>query len=248
MIMLVLPQGGPAVKILILQHIACEPPGVYEDILVERGAAIHRVELDAAQQLPDWRGGDAILAMGGPMSVNDDDTLPWLSAEKRWVRDAVLAGKPFWGVCLGAQLLAASLGARVYGGAMPEIGILPVYLTSEAQDDAVFSGIPRELETFQWHGETFDLPAGAVLLASSPAYPNQAFRWKEKAYGVQFHLEISPEMAEQWSQVPDYAAALERSLGAGAVSKVVGDVLRVKETLHSHARRMFENWLKAWDS
>jgi len=89
------------------------------------------------------------------------------------------------------------------------------------------------------------LPAGAVLLASSPAYPNQAFRWKEKAYGVQFHLEISPEMAEQWSQVPDYAAALERSLGAGAARKVVSEVLRVKETLHSHARQMFENWLKA---
>lgn len=179
------------------------------------------------------------------MSVNDDATLPWLSAEKRWVREAVLAGKPFWGVCLGAQLLAASLGGRVYAGNTPEIGIMPVHLTSEAQNDAVFSGIPRELLTFQWHGETFDLPAGAVLLASSPAYPNQAFRWKEKAYGVQFHLEISAEMAEQWSQVPDYAAALERSLGAGAARNVVGDVLRVKETLHSHARRMFENWLKA---
>ena len=243
--MLVLSQGGPALKILILQHIACEPPGVYEDILVERGIAIHRVEIDAGQQLPDWQGADAILAMGGPMSVNDEDTLPWLSAEKRWVRQAVLAGKPFWGVCLGAQLLAASLGARVYGGSMPEIGIMPVYLTAEAQNDVVFSGIPRELLTFQWHGETFDLPAGAVLLASSPAYPNQAFRWKENAYGVQFHVEVSAEMAEQWPQVPDYAAGLERALGAGAARKVVGDVLHEQETLHSYARRMFENWLKA---
>jgi len=243
--MLVLSQRGQPLNILILQHIACEPAGIYEDILVEKGAQIHRVEIDAGQQLPDWRGVDAILAMGGPMSVNDDDTLPWLSAEKRWVSEAVHAGRPFWGVCLGAQLLAASLGARVYSGAKPEIGIMPVYLTAQAQNDAVFSGIPRELLTFQWHGETFDLPAGAVLLAGSPSYPNQAFRWKEKAYGVQFHLEISAEMAEQWSQVPDYAAALERSLGAGAASKVVRDVLRVKKTLHSHARRMFENWLKA---
>ena len=88
-------------------------------------------------------------------------------------------------------------------------------------------------------------PRGRSFSPARRAYPNQAFRWKEKAYGVQFHLEISAEMAEQWSQVPDYAAALERSLGAGAASKVVGDVLRVKETLHSHARRMFENWLKA---
>jgi len=233
------------VKILILQHIACEPPGAYENVLIERGAAIQRVEIDAGQPLPDWRSVDAILAMGGPMSVNDDDTLPWLSAEKPWIREAVLAGRPYWGVCLGAQLLAASLGARVYSGAKPEIGIMPVYLTAEAQTDAVFSGTPAELLTFQWHGETFDLPAGSVLLASSPAYPNQAFRWREKAYGIQFHVEISADMAEQWSQVPAYAAALERVLGAGSARKVADDVLREQETLHSFARRMFENWLKA---
>ena len=232
-------------KILILQHIACEPAGIYEDILAEKGASIHRVEIDAGQQLPDWRGVDAIVAMGGPMSVNDDDTLSWLTTEKRWVREAVLAGRPFWGVCLGAQLLAASLGARVYSGARPEIGIMPVYLTVEGQQDTVFSGIPPKLLTFQWHGETFDVPEGAILLASSPAYPNQAFRWKEKAYGVQFHVEVSADMAEQWAQVPDYAAALGRVLGAGAARKVVGDVLHEQETLHSYARRMFENWLKA---
>ena len=232
-------------KILILQHIACEPPGAYEDVLIERGANIQRVEIDAGQPLPDWRSVDAILAMGGPMSVNDDDTLPWLRAEKRWIREAVLAGRPYWGVCLGAQLLAASLGARVYSGAKPEIGIMPVYLTAEAQTDAVFSGTPAELLTFQWHGETFDLPAGSVLLASSPAYPNQAFRWSERAYGIQFHVEISADMAEQWSQVSAYAAALERVLGAGAATKVADEVLREQETLHSYARRMFENWLKA---
>jgi len=184
--------------------------------------------------------------MGGPMSVNDDDTLPWLTTEKRWVREAVLAGKPFWGVCLGAQLLAASLGARVYSGARPEIGIMPVYLSAESQDDAVFSGVPSTLLTFQWHGETFELPEGAVLLASSPAYPNQAFRWKEAAYGVQFHVEVSADMAERWSQVPDYAAALERALGAGAAQKVVGEVHREQVTLHSYARRMFGNWLQGW--
>jgi len=233
------------VKILILQHIACEPPGIYEDILIENGASIHRVEIDAGQQLPDWRGVDAVVAMGGPMSVNDDDILPWLSTEKSWVREAVLAGKPYWGVCLGAQLLAASLGARVYSGAKPEIGIMPVYLTSESRNDAVFSCVPPELLTFQWHGETFDLPEGAVLLARSPAYPNQAFRWREKAYAVQFHVELSADMAEQWSQVPEYRAALERVLGRGATMKVVSDVSREEKTLRAYARTMFENWLKA---
>ena len=230
-------------RILVLQHIACEPPGFYEDILVEKGASIHRVEIDEGQQLPDWRGFDAIIAMGGPMSVNDGDTLPWLTSEKRWVREAVLAGQPYWGVCLGAQLLAASLGARVYVGVRPEVGIMPVYLTAEAESDAVFSCLPRELLTFQWHGETFDLPERAVLLATSPAYPHQAFRWEKKAYGVQFHVEISADLVKQWSQVPAYQAALERVLGVGSATKVAGDVSRVQKALHSCARSMFENWL-----
>jgi len=233
------------VRVLVLQHISCETPGIYEDILMEKGASIHRVEIDEGPQLPDWRGFDAIIAMGGPMSVNDDVTLPWLTAEKRWVREAVLAGQPYWGVCLGVQLLAASLGVRVYAGVRPEVGIMPVYLTSAAHDDAVFSGLPGELLTFQWHGETFDLPDGAVLLATSPAYPNQAFRWKEKAYGIQFHVEISADLAKRWSQVPANRAALERVLGVGAATKVVGDVSREEKALHSYARSMFENWLHA---
>jgi GMP synthase-like glutamine amidotransferase len=231
-------------RILILQHIACEPPGVYEDILVEKGASIHRVEIDEGQPLPDWRGFDAFLAMGGPMSVNDGDTLPWLAAEKRLVREAVLAGKPYWGVCLGAQLLAASLGARVYVGAKPEVGILPVHLTAEAQTDAVFSGLPQDFLTLQWHGETFDLPEGAVLLATSPDYPNQAFRLKKKAYGVQFHMEVTAGLVKQWSQVPAYQAALERVLGAGGAAKMLGDIIREQRVLHSYARSMFENWLR----
>ncbi len=232
-------------NILLLQHISCEPPGIYEDILAENGASIHRVEVDEGQQLPDWRGVDGIVAMGGPMSVNDDAILPWLTAEKLLVREAVLAGKPYWGVCLGVQLLAASLGSRVYAGPRPEVGIMPVYLTEAASDDAVFAGLPRELVTFQWHGETFDLPEGGVLLATSPTYPNQAFRWKKKAYGVQFHVEISADLAKQWSQVPAYKAALEGVLGAGAATKVAGDVSRAETVLHSYARAMFQKWLHA---
>jgi len=233
------------VRVLVLQHIGCEPPGVYEDILLERGASLERVQIDAGQQLPDWHGHDAILAMGGPMSVNDDQTLPWLTVEKRWIGDAVRAGKPYWGVCLGVQLLAASLGARVYVGDRPEVGIMPVYPTSAAREDPVFASLPCNLLTFQWHGETFDLPEGAVLLATSPAYPNQAFRWKQRAYGVQFHLEISTELVKQWCRVPDYQAGLEKVLGPGAADKVVGDVDREQDGLHSWARKMFENWLGA---
>ena len=163
--------------VLVLQHIACEPPGVYEDVLNERGATIQRVELDEGEPLPDWRAFDAIIAMGGPMGALDEVDHPWLADEKRLIGDAVRSGLPFWGVCLGVQLLAASLGARVYPGSAPEVGLLPVTLTDEALADPVFAGMPRELLSLQWHGDTFDLPDGAALLAGSPAYPNQAFRF-----------------------------------------------------------------------
>ena len=157
--------------VLVLQHIACEPPGAYEDVLRERGATIHRVELDEHDPLPDWRGFEAIIAMGGPMSVNDEERLPWLRDEKALINNAVRAGVPFFGACLGAQLLSASLGGIVFQGAKPEVGLLPVFLTSEAASDPVFTGIPREMLTFQWHSDTFSLPSGSVLLASSPAFP-----------------------------------------------------------------------------
>jgi GMP synthase (glutamine-hydrolysing) len=202
------------------------------------------VELDELEPLPDWRGFDAIVAMGGPMSVNDDAAFPWLTAEKRLIRDAVHSGTPFWGTCLGVQLLAASLGARVYSGPKPEVGLLPVTLTDDAMRDPVFHGLPRELIALQWHGDTFDLPDGAVLLASSTAYPAQAFRWGSSAYGVQFHLEVNVEMATEWGLVPEYKAALERVLGPSAMDKLVDGVRAQSREMLSSARTLFEQWLR----
>ena len=230
-------------KALVLQHIACEPPGVYEDVLLERGAAIHRVELDEGDLLPDWRDFDLIVAMGGPMSVNDEREHPWLVDEKRLIREAVTAGAGFWGACLGVQLLASSLGARVHAGATPEVGVLPVTLTDEGAADAVLSGLPRELPTLQWHGDTFDLPDGAVRLAGSPAYPNQAFRWGRAAYGVQFHLEVTGGMAREWAQVPAYVDSLERTLGPGSAERLFADFDAASATMQDHARAMFERWV-----
>ena len=231
-------------RVLVLQHIACEPPGVYEDVLLERGASIHRVELDEGESLPDWRGFDAIVAMGGPMSVNDEDALPWLAAEKRAIGEAVRAGTPFWGVCLGVQLLAASLGARVYPGAVPEVGLLPVEITPEGRADPVFADAPDDLVTLQWHGDTFDLPDGAVRLAGSPAYPNQAFRFGA-AYGVQFHLEVSPEMAREWADVPAYTTSLEQTLGPGSAAGFMRGIEERSGEMLQHGRSLFERWLNA---
>ena len=228
--------------VLVLQHIACEPPGVYEDVLRERGLELARVEVDEGEPLPTRRDFDAIVAMGGPMSANDEDGLPWLAREKALIAESVRAGTPFWGVCLGVQLLASSLGARVYRGQLPEVGVLPVELTDEALADPVFSALPRSFPTLQWHGDTFDLPAGAVRLAGSPAYPNQAFRF-ERAYGVQFHLEVSPAMAREWADVPEYAQSLEQTLGAGAVGNLLSAVDTSAETMLDHGRTLFERWL-----
>jgi GMP synthase-like glutamine amidotransferase len=230
-------------EVLVLQHIACEPPGVYEDVLHERGVTIHRVELDEGDPLPDWRAFDAIVAMGGPMGALDDDEHPWLVDEKRLIAEAVRSGLPFWGVCLGVQLLAASLGARVYPGPAPEVGVLPVMLTEEALADPVFAGTPRELLSLQWHGDTFDLPDGATRLAGSPAYPNQAFRVGAEAYGVQFHLEVSPVLAREWADVPEYAESLERVLGQGALDRLLAELDARADGLLTHGRRLFERWL-----
>jgi len=231
-------------RVLVLQHIACEPPGAFEDLLLARGAALHRVELDEGEPLPaDGTGYDLIVAMGGPMSVNDEDDHPWLRDEKRLIGDAVRGGVPFWGACLGVQLLAASLGADVYPGPVPEVGLLPVTLTREALDDPVFAGLPRQLPTLQWHGDTFDLPDGAVRLAGSAAYPNQAFRWGGRAYGVQFHVEVSQAMATEWGEVPAYAAYADRVLGTGSLPAVLEAFASAGEEIRGHGRSMFGRFL-----
>ena len=149
---------------------------------------------------------------------------------------------PFWGVCLGVQLLAASLGAHVYPGAEPEVGLLPVEITTEGRADQVFADAPDDLLTLQWHGDTFDLPDGAVRLAGSPAYPNQAFRFGA-AYGVQFHLEVSREMARDWADVPAYTASLEQTLGPGLAADFMRRIEERSGEMLQHGRSLFERWL-----
>jgi GMP synthase (glutamine-hydrolysing) len=232
---------GP-MRALVLQHIACEPPGLYEEILIERSVAIDRVELDEGDPLPDWHGFDLIIAMGGPMSVNDDATLPWLPAEKRLIAEAVRAGVPFFGACLGAQLLAAALGAHVYAGPAPEVGVMTVSLTEAGLHDPVTSELPQPLVTVQFHGDTFDVPDGGICLARSAAYPNQAFSWKQ-AYGVQFHLEVTAPMVAGWLQVPAYAACLERTLGPGGGRKLLRDVESQASALSQSGRHLFSHWM-----
>ena len=230
--------------VLVLQHIACEPPGVYEDVLRERGARLHRVELDEGEPLPGHHDFAAIVVMGGPMGAYDGALHPWLDEEQRYLRTAVEAKVPVFGACLGSQLLAACLGARVYRVDPPEVGVLPVELTTDGREDPVTRALPASFQTLQWHGDSFDLPAGATLLASSPAYPNQAFRAGPTAYGVQFHLEVTQAMAEEWATVPAYEQSLEAVLGPGALAGLLADFGAERAAMHRHARTLFEAWWK----
>ena len=231
-------------RVLVLQHIACEHPGVFSDVIRERGVESVAIELDRGQELPAWREFDAVLVMGGPMGAGDDADHPWLATERRLVREAVVAGRPFLGVCLGAQVLAASLGARVYPAERPEVGLLEVELTAEGRTDPLFAGLGERLVSLQWHGDTFDLPAGAVRLAHSAEVANQAFRAGERAYGVQFHLEVTGEMAREWGRVPAYRESLAATLGGQRGAAFLGDVERRAGELHPPARRLIANWLE----
>ena len=229
--------------ILVLQHIACEPPAEYGTVLTSRGHTLHTVAVDEGEALPDWREFGAIIAMGGPMGAYEDDAYPWLVPEKQLIGDAVRAGLPFFGACLGVQLLAAALGARVYPGAAPEVGILDVMRTEDGGSDPVASILPERFKALQWHGDTFDLPKGAVSLFPSPAYPNQGFRFGEVAYGVQFHLEVDAALADEWSRVPAYTTAAENVLGPGGLDQLLGGVADNADRMLPHARTLIDAWL-----
>jgi GMP synthase (glutamine-hydrolysing) len=228
--------------LLVLQHIACEPPAAYEDELRAWGADLVRIEVDEGEALPDWRRYAAIIAMGGPMGAYEDERLPWLSPEKRLIGEAVRAGVPFWGVCLGAQLLAASLGARAYPGDAAEVGVLPVELTADGVADPVFSTLPASFYALQWHGDTFELPAGGVQLARSRAYEQQAFRF-ENAYGLQFHLEVDVALATEWGAVPAYARSLRQLLGDNGLPTLLAALRDYERESVALARGLFAVWL-----
>lgn len=230
-------------RFLVLQHIACEPPGSYEDELRARGYTLERVEVDDGDPLPDWREFSGLIVMGGPMGAYEDERLPWLADEKALIADAVGAGMPMWGACLGAQLLAASLGAHVAPGPQPEIGVLTVQRTPEGAADPVFSVLPDEFPALQWHGDTWELPDGAARLARSDQYEQQAFVWR-RAYGVQFHIEVGVELATEWGDVPAYAASLEAILGPGALSRLIDQVARRERVMMELARRVFGAWVE----
>ena len=185
------------VRVLVFRHTAVDDLGLIASALGAQGILHGYVDLYAhpcAESLV--HEADALIFMGGPMSANDEH--PYMQREIHYIREARERGQMVLGVCLGAQLIAKALGARVYANAVKEIGWAPVTFTPAAANDPLFAGLPEMEMIFQWHGETFTLPRGAKLLASSDACRNQAFRVGNGIYGLQFHLEVTPSMIAAW--------------------------------------------------
>lgn len=176
-----------------LQHVPFEGLGLIESWIAEKSFGSFRHRMFAGDPLPAPAEIDFLIAMGGPMSVNDEAGFPWLVDEKQLIREVIEAGKPVLGVCLGAQLIVSAMGASVYRAPEPEVG----WFSVEGSVCAALPSLrfPPELTVFHWHGETFDLPASAVRLLSSPVCPNQAFLLGDRVLGMQFHLETTQETA-----------------------------------------------------
>jgi GMP synthase-like glutamine amidotransferase len=182
------------VRVHYFRHVPFEELGSVAAWLDARGFATTRTRFDEGDALPPLADIDWLVVMGGPMSVNDEKLHPWLATEKTFVREAIRAGKRVLGICLGAQLIASALGARVHPNAVKEIGWHPIAPIPGTGGDAAFR-FPPDTLAFHWHGETFDLPAGAVQLARSAGCEHQAFGIGPHVLGLQFHLETTPESA-----------------------------------------------------
>ncbi len=200
-------------KLHWLQHVPFEGLGIIEDWASAQGAELACTRLFADEPLPALKAFDGLIVMGGPMGIHDHNKFPWLPAEKQFIKAAIDASKTVLGICLGAQLIADALGARVYPGPQKEIGWFPIRRVDGAsssvqekqrvlsQPTGARSSIyiqspkllPPELTAFHWHGDTFDLPAGSTPLASSEACKNQGFIHNNRVVGLQFHMETTPE-------------------------------------------------------
>lgn len=179
-----------------LQHVPFEGLGSIEPWLLANGAHVSMTKLFERAIFPPVADVDVLVVMGGPMSVNDDAEYPWLEAERRFIRQAIEREKVVLGVCLGAQLIARAMGARVYANPEREIGWWPIVGMSAAADVPRWASAGTETMVFHWHGETFDLPPGATPLARSAGCELQAFQLGRHVIGIQFHLETTPALVQ----------------------------------------------------
>lgn len=221
--------------IAVVQNDMEVPAGTYAEHLEKRGVPFSLLKPCEGDELPPAAGFRAIIVLGGAMGVHDTAEHPFLDGVKRFIREAVEAHVPLLGICLGGQLLADVLGARVTSGACGEKGSLTVSLTPEGERDPLFAGVCRTFATFQWHNDTFAIPRGGVLLASSPVCTAQAFRAGETAYGLQFHPEVTAAIVDTWARwTPETAPEAGLFLAAFA---------RAAEAYRAASERILANFL-----
>jgi GMP synthase-like glutamine amidotransferase len=230
--------------VLVLQHAAPEGPAAIGDALKRRGVGMRTLRLDQGAAVPASTDGLAgLVVMGGPMGVYEADQHPFIPAELRLIERAADAGLPTLGVCLGSQLLAAALGAKVYPSGRKEIGWHEVRLRPAARKDALWHGIEERFTGFHWHGDVFDLPGGATPLASSALTEHQAFRAGENAYGLLFHLEVGE------AQIRDFVKAFADELAAARIpaAPILDGIAAHFKALHHLGAQVFDRWAALLD-
>jgi GMP synthase (glutamine-hydrolysing) len=223
-----------SLRVAVLQHEPETGLGRFAELLADAGVEYEIVS--TRRPLPDPLVFDAALCLGGSPAATDVSLLP----TRRWIRDAVLREMPYLGVCLGGQLLASALGAPVAPGGV-ETGVHTVFLTGAAEHDPLFGGLPRRLELFAWHGDSFELPRGAVPLAGSLACTYQAFRFRNAVYALQFHPEVRPGDVARWLDVPAYRQLLDES--GREWDDVVEELARATPVLDELAAHLLQRWL-----
>ena len=226
-------------SVLVLQHAAPEGPASIADALARRGVAIKTARIDQGQAVPTTMAGfSGLVVMGGPMSVYEADTIPHITHELRLIEEALDEDLPILGVCLGSQLLAAALGARVYSSGRKEIGWHEVTLTPEARKDALWHGVEERFTAFHWHGDVFDLPKGAAPLASSTMTSLQAFRAGAKAYGLLFHLEVGEP------QVRDMVKTFAEELASAKIARapILDGIAAHLTSVQRIGAHVFDRW------
>ncbi len=228
-------------RFLVLQHLDIEPPALIADCLLKAGHSLEIIHIHKGNPIPHTLKGYAgLIVMGGPMSASDD-RLPFIANEISLLQQAIAQDSPVLGICLGAQLLAKAAGAEIVSSPKRELGWYPLLATSDGKIDALFSSLPTEgLFVFQWHGETFSLPREAMLLASCPEVPHQAFRLGTRQYGLQFHVEVDEAIIGLWTMAGDDE---RKFLGINGVTELELMTPKHLATMRAFCRQMMRSWL-----
>lgn len=236
-------------RLLVFQHVPHEILGTFNPLLKSAGFRIRYVNFGRTPDaVPNVDKYDGLIVLGGPMCVDQTDSHPHLLTEIDAIRQAMEQHKPVLGICLGAQLIATALGAQVHKNPVKEIGWYDVTPTNAGAQDPLFSCFEGTEKIFQWHGDTFDIPTGAVHLATSPDCANQAFRYGDRTYGLQFHLEVDEPLIQRWLKTPVHVRELE-SLGDHISSdKIIADTGRYIDQSAELGSRLFGEYVRLFSS